>query len=139
MTRPSVAEDPPWRSVRARSLRSKPSASIASTTRAAVAGATPASALMTRETVFKLTPAVCATSLMVGLDNVVTPRPDASRAVGPVSSHAGGELLHARGVELAGRRVLDARRGGRDPFARRGGEPLAALERRGERGRQHVA
>src|SRR4051794_13795254 len=87
MTRPSVAEEPPWRRVRARSLRSKPSAPIASATRAAVAGATPASALITRETVFRLTPAVCATSLIVGLDNVVNPLgADASRAARLVSS-----------------------------------------------------
>ena len=62
----------PWRSERARSLRSKPSASIASVTLAAVDGETPASALITRETVLRLTPAWLATSLIVGLDNVVT-------------------------------------------------------------------
>jgi hypothetical protein len=48
-------------------LRWKPSAAIASPTRSAVAVATPASALMTRETVFKLTPAFSATSRIVGL------------------------------------------------------------------------
>src|SRR5215211_7580968 len=67
MTRPSVEDDRPWRSERARSLRWKPSAAIASPTRSAVAEATPASALMTRDTVFKLTPAFSATSRMVGL------------------------------------------------------------------------
>src|SRR5215218_4728350 len=67
ITRPSVEDDRPWRSERARSLRWKPSAAIASPTRSAVAEATPASALMTRDTVFKLTPAFSATSRMVGL------------------------------------------------------------------------
>src|SRR3954454_18560226 len=66
MTSPSVAEDPPWRSDRARSLRSKPSAAIASATRSAVAGATAASPLITRETVLRLTPADRATSRIVG-------------------------------------------------------------------------
>src|SRR3954462_14973385 len=69
MTSPSVPEDPPWRSDRARSLRSKPSAAIASATRAAVAGATAASPLITRETVLRLTPADRATSRIVGRGN----------------------------------------------------------------------
>src|SRR3954465_13909812 len=157
MTRPSVAEPLPWRSERARSLRSKPSASIASETRAAVAGATPASALITRETVFRLTPAVCATSLIVGLDNVVSPRGGTlaerrgacqaarcgrcgggvSRARRP-SRHPGGELPHARWIELSRGRPLHAGRGGGDALARGGGERLAALERGPERGGQHV-
>src|SRR3954468_6389310 len=67
MIRPSVGRERPWRSERARSLRWKPSATMASPTRAAVPVATPASSLMTRETVFRLTPARCATSRMVGL------------------------------------------------------------------------
>src|SRR5215208_1532685 len=66
MTSPSVPDDCPGRSERARSLRSKPSSVIASATRAAVAGATAASPLMTRETVFRLTPAERATSRIVG-------------------------------------------------------------------------
>src|SRR5215213_1776448 len=66
MTSPSVPDDCPGRSERARSLRSKPSSVIASATRAAVAGATAASPLITRETVFRLTPAVRATSRIVG-------------------------------------------------------------------------
>src|SRR5262245_53314271 len=67
MIRPIVALERPCRSERARSLRWKPSATIASLTRAAVSAATPASSLMTRETVFRLTPARCATSRIVGL------------------------------------------------------------------------
>src|SRR5215207_6485515 len=67
MIRPSVALERPWRSERARSLRWKPRATIASVTRAAVSAATPASRLITRETVFRLTPARCATSRIVGL------------------------------------------------------------------------
>src|SRR3954470_8151798 len=67
MIRPIVALERPWRSERARSLRWNPSATMASPTRAAVPVATPASSLMTRETVFRLTPARCATSRMVGL------------------------------------------------------------------------
>src|SRR5262245_911308 len=66
MTSPRVEEVTPFRSERARSLRWKPSASIASPTRAAVATATPGSPLMTRETVFRLTPAREATSRIVG-------------------------------------------------------------------------
>jgi hypothetical protein len=40
---------------------------MAASTRAAVAGRTPSSLLTTRETVFKLTPALLATSRIVGL------------------------------------------------------------------------
>ena len=39
---------------------------MAAVTRSAVAGVTPASALITRETVFRLTPAMSATWRMVG-------------------------------------------------------------------------
>src|SRR5215218_1168669 len=67
MIRPIVEDERPCRSERARSLRWKPSAAIASPTRAAVSAATPDSPLMTRETVFRLTPARCATSRIVGL------------------------------------------------------------------------
>ena len=93
-----MADERPWRSERARSLRSNPSASIASVTLAAVAGATPASALITRETVFRLTPAWYATSLIVGLDNVVTGAADASARRGTMSS----------GARASGRRVPSA-------------------------------
>ena len=62
------------------SLRWKPRSSIALKTLAAVASATPASSLMTRETVFRLTPARSATWRIVGrppmsdtADNVVRP------------------------------------------------------------------
>src|SRR3954469_9620052 len=66
MTRPRVEELRPWRSERARSFRWKPSSSIATPTRSAVAAATPGSSLITRETVFRLTPARTATSRIVG-------------------------------------------------------------------------
>src|SRR3954469_17025509 len=66
MTSPTVADVDPRRSERARSLRRKPSSAIASVTRAAVCGATLASSLMTRDTVFKLTPARSATWRIVG-------------------------------------------------------------------------
>src|SRR4051794_21328755 len=66
MTRPRVEELRPCRSERARSLRWKPSSEIAAATRSAVALATPGSSLMTRETVFRLTPAASATSRIVG-------------------------------------------------------------------------
>src|SRR4051794_20094957 len=66
MTSPIVPEDAPWRSDRARSLRSNPSSAITPATRAAVAGATAASPLITRDTVLRLTPACRATSRMVG-------------------------------------------------------------------------
>ena len=67
----------PWRSERATSLRGKPSSAIAASTRAAVAGRTPSSLLTTRETVFRLTPAVLATSRIVGLATLswLSPRP----------------------------------------------------------------
>src|SRR6188472_2699556 len=71
MISPRVIEERPWRSDRARSLRWKPSSAIASPTFAAVSAATPGSPLITRDTVFRLTPARCATSRMVGL---VAPR-----------------------------------------------------------------
>src|SRR4051812_50019554 len=78
MTRPSVADVVPRRSERARSLRRNPSSAIAAFTRSAVSGATPGSSLITRLTVFKLTPALSATWRIVGraclissADNVV--------------------------------------------------------------------
>ena len=51
---------------------------MAASTRAAVAGRTPSSLLTTRETVFRLTPAVLATSRIVGLatlSSLSPPRP----------------------------------------------------------------
>jgi hypothetical protein len=66
MTRPSALARP-WRSERASSLREKPRREIAASTRAAVSARTPASAFTTRDTVFRLTPAVLATSRIVGL------------------------------------------------------------------------
>ncbi len=56
-----MAVERPWRSEAAMSLRWKPSSSIAAKTLAAVASATPASSLITRETVLRLTPARSAT------------------------------------------------------------------------------
>src|SRR3954462_12415215 len=67
MTSPSVPEERPWGSEAARSLRWNPLAAIARGTRAAGGAATPASPLITRETVLRLTPATCATSRIVGL------------------------------------------------------------------------
>src|SRR3954452_4148961 len=65
MTNPS-APARPWRSPRASSLRVKPSRAIAAVTRRAVSTATPGSSLTTRDTVLRLTPAVLATSRIVG-------------------------------------------------------------------------
>src|SRR4051794_19646358 len=92
MTRPIVPEDAPWRSERARSLRSNPSSAIAPETRAAGAGGTaappvikpdpplrpgpgggaapagapPPSPLIPRDPVLRPPPACRATSRMVG-------------------------------------------------------------------------
>src|SRR5205807_220809 len=66
-TSPSVTgRGPPRRSALATGLGRKSSCSIARRTRSAISGATPASALTTRETVFRLTPARKATSRIVG-------------------------------------------------------------------------
>src|SRR3954451_16535294 len=65
MTSP-IAPARPWRRLRAMSLRAKPRSVMAASTRAAVSARTPGSWLTTRETVFRLTPAVLATSRMVG-------------------------------------------------------------------------
>src|SRR3954452_5276284 len=65
MTSPS-APALPCRRLRASSLRADPNRWMAAVTRAAVSCATPGSALTTRETVFRLTPAVLATSRIVG-------------------------------------------------------------------------
>src|SRR5919106_3209327 len=65
MISPSVAEE--RRRLRARSLRRKPSRTMDWVTRLAVSGPTPGSPFTTRETVFRLTPAACATSFIVGL------------------------------------------------------------------------
>jgi hypothetical protein len=105
MIRPIVELERPWRSERARSLRWKPSSAIASPTRAAVAAATPDSPLMTRETVFRLTPARCATSRIVGLvaltatflltpPEFVTTLPD--NVVGEEGTGPRGEVSRAR-------------------------------------------
>src|SRR3954452_19226232 len=110
MIRPIVALERPWRSERARSLRWNPSATMASPTRAAVPLATPASSLMTRETVFRLTPARCATSRMVGLvaltatfllapPEIVTTLPD----------NVVGGTLRAGGVRCQGPRTSGGR------------------------------
>ena len=136
MIRPSVAVEPPWRSEAARSLRSKPSCAIASVTRSAVAGVTPASALITRETVFRLTPAVCATSLIVGLMTTLSCAwADASRrrhlCQGPPHEPVRDHPLRRRGPDRDDHpqpprpaqhdRPADARRGrgGRRPGGRR--------------------
>src|SRR3954468_22053457 len=83
MTSPT-APARPWRRLRATSLRAKPRSAMTACTRAAVAACTPGSRLTTRETVLRLTPAVLATSRMVGrltgcsllrsVDNVVNAR-----------------------------------------------------------------
>src|SRR5215210_8170818 len=158
MTRPSVPDDWPWRSERARSLGAYPSAAIALSTRSAVSAATPASSLMTRETVFRLTPALRATSRIVGRvdrtpspldDNVVTTlrrqrTPRRGRCQGATDLAVSRWSRRAQGagalaVQLAGRGRLYARCGGRDSRSRGGEQRLSALERGGQRGRQDVA
>src|ERR671938_25301 len=141
MTSPSVADVRPCRSERARSLRWKPSSSIASVTRLAVSTATPGSELITRETVLRLTPARSATWRIVGrLIALVVPttllRRQRCQRSDELSRH---EFAHAPRIELAGRRVLDAGGRGGDRLAGGVGEVGAALQRRGERRREHVA
>ena len=63
--KPSVAVRP-VRSSRADSFRRKPRSSIAPSTRLVVSGVTPGSLFTTRDTVFSATPALDATSFMVG-------------------------------------------------------------------------
>src|SRR3954451_14733641 len=70
ITSPIVDDERPWRRERARSLRWKPRSAIAAETRSAVGPATPGSSLITRETVFRLTPARSATSRIVGRERV---------------------------------------------------------------------
>src|SRR5882757_5722602 len=70
-----VPVDSPRRRLNAPRLRRNPRRSMAARTRSAVSAWTPGSSLTTRETVLMLTPAWCATSLMVARralrDNVV--------------------------------------------------------------------
>src|SRR5918994_7558557 len=117
MTSPSVPDGCPGRSERARSLRSKPSSTIASATRAAVAGATAASPLMTRETVLRLTPAERATSRIVGRGernlaalhhqlHACQPAAPAFRGEGVADAHVDRVAAPAQVVEL--QRVLGA-------------------------------
>jgi hypothetical protein len=83
---------PPWRSERATSLRANPSRAIAASTRAAVSARTPASRFTTRETVFRLTPAVLATSRIVGLATSSPPPQTLDRALTTLSWAVGGTL-----------------------------------------------
>src|SRR3954447_18355776 len=104
MIRPIVALERPCRKDRARSLRWKPSAAIASPTRPAVSAATPASPLITRDTVFRLTPARCATSRIVGLvaltaTFLLTP-PEFVTALS--DNVVGGERYGAEGASVKG-------------------------------------
>src|SRR5579859_122513 len=69
--KPSVAVCP-VRSSRADSLRRKPRSAIAPCTRLAVSGVTPASPFTTRDTVFSATPALDATSFIVGRPTLCT-------------------------------------------------------------------
>src|SRR3954464_13666251 len=106
MIRPIVALERPWRSERARPFRWTPRARMASPTRAAVPVATPASPLITRETVFRLTPARCATSRIVGLvalmaTFLLTP-PEFVTALS--DNVVGGERYGAEGASVKGAR-----------------------------------
>ena len=86
-TSPKRPERRPCRRARTRSLRRKPSRAIASCTTSAVSRRTPGSSLTTRETVFTLTPASAATSLIVGRDvegALSTARPQAATSSAPV-------------------------------------------------------
>src|ERR1700722_4804823 len=69
--RPSVAVCP-VRSSRADSLRRKPRSAIAPCTRLVVSGVTPASPFTTRDTVLSATPALDATSFIVGRPTLCT-------------------------------------------------------------------
>src|SRR5437763_1257956 len=66
MISPIIREPPLLRRLRARSSRLNPSSRIAALTLSAVAVAMAGSALTTRETVLRLTPARAATSFIVG-------------------------------------------------------------------------
>src|ERR1700761_5976798 len=82
--KPSVAVCP-VRSSLADSFRRKPRSSIASCTRLAVSGVTPGSPFTTRETVFSATPALEATSFMVGR---TATRPASPATVPPATAPA---------------------------------------------------
>src|SRR5215211_6129926 len=80
MTSPT-APARPRRRLLATSFRVKPRRSMATSTRAAVSSRTPPSPLTTRDTVLTLTPAVRATSRMVGLATLAL-RPPSDNDVG---------------------------------------------------------
>src|SRR4051812_30925208 len=154
MTRP-IAPARRWRRLRATSLRAKPRSAITACTRAAVSARTPGSRFTTRETVLRLTPAVIATSRIVGLAtlNALSPGAlttlstallagDRNQALTTLSTSrrdVGPQRLRAGRVERARRLGLHARGAGRDAEDRRPCERLAALERHAEPADERVA